>query len=330
MLSLAVHLQDILYNKKGIIMKQKIIIIGTGFVGMSYAYALINQGIGEEIVLIDLNRAKAEGEAMDLNHGLSFSPKRMTIYAGDYQDCRDASVVVIAAGVNQKPEETRLALLQRNATIIESIVEQVMKSGFNGVMLMATNPVDILTFIAWKKSGLPSHQVIGSGTSLDTARLRYELAQKIKIHVANVHAYILGEHGDSEFVCWSSAVIGVKPLQDVMQSLGTITLADLDAIYLKVKRAAYEIISRKQASYYGIGMVLTFITKAILYDEQRIIPLSVFNDDVYDAQRVYIGLPAVIGRQGIHHVVKLTLSEKETASLKASSNLLFDALNALK
>jgi L-lactate dehydrogenase len=310
-------------------MKQKIVIIGTGFVGMSYAYALINQGIGETLVLIDVNRTKAEGEAMDLNHGLSFSPKRMKITVGTYEDCQDALLVVIAAGVNQKPDETRLSLLKRNAVIIESIVKQVMASGFNGVILMATNPVDILTHIAWKTSGLPTSKVIGSGTSLDTARLRYEIAKKIDIHVANVHSYILGEHGDSEFVCWSNTVIGVKPIKDVITTMATMTFADLDDIYVKVKRAAYDIISRKQASYYGIGMVLAFITKAILYDEQRIIPLSVFNDQ-YDAHPVYIGLPAVIGRQGIHHVVKLTLSESEQQSLKASSQILFDALQQLQ
>jgi L-lactate dehydrogenase len=311
-------------------MKQKIVIIGTGFVGMSYAYALINQGIGEEIVLLDVNQTKAEGEAMDLNHGLSFSPKRMKISAGNYADCRDAALVVIAAGVNQKPEEPRLSLLKRNAVIITSIVTQIMANGFDGVILMATNPVDILTHIAWKTSGLPSKQVIGSGTSLDTARLRFEIAKKIDINVANVHAYILGEHGDSEFVCWSNAVIGVKPLADVMQTLKTITSEDLNTIYLKVKNAAYEIIARKQASYYGIGMVLAFISKAILYDEQRIIPLSVLNDGLYDAKNVYIGLPAVVGRRGIHHVVKLTLSDLESTSLKQSSQILFDSLNLLQ
>jgi L-lactate dehydrogenase len=311
-------------------MKQKIVIVGTGFVGMSYAYSLINQGVGEDIVLIDINQTKAEGEAMDLNHGLSFSPKRMKITAGSYSDCKDAALVVIAAGVNQKPEETRLSLLQRNAIIIKSIVTEIMQSGFDGVLLMATNPVDILTHIAWKTSQLPSNQVIGSGTSLDTARLRYEIAKKLDLNVANVHAYILGEHGDSEFVCWSNAVIGVKPIGDVIKTYGHIQFEDLDAIYQRVKRAAYEIISRKQASYYGIGMVLTYITKAILYDENRIIPLSVYNDNIYEAQPVYIGLPAVIGRRGIHHIVKLNLSNEEQDSLKKSSQILFDSINLIK
>jgi L-lactate dehydrogenase len=302
--------------------KQKIVIVGTGFVGMSYAYSLINQGIGEEIVLVDINKEKAEGEAMDLNHGLSFSPKRMKVSAGTYDDCKDAMLVVISAGVNQKPGETRLMLLQRNAIIIQSVIKQIMASGFNGVILMATNPVDILTHIAWKTSGLPSSQVIGSGTSLDTARLRYELAEKLEINVANIHAYMLGEHGDSEFVCWSNAVVGVKPLRDVMKTYGKITEADLDLIYKRVKTAAYEIISRKQASYYGIGMVLAFITKAILLDEHRIIPLSVLPEGLYDAENMHLGLPAVVTRKGIHHVVQLTLNDEEKRALKASSSIL--------
>ena len=310
-------------------MKQKIVLVGTGFVGMSYVYSLINQGIGEEIVLIDVNKAKAEGEAMDLNHGLSFSPKRMHVRAGDYADCRDATLVVIAAGVNQKPGETRLMLLQKNASIIRSIVQSVMGSGFQGIFLLATNPVDILTHIAWQTSGLPSSRVIGSGTSLDTARLRYEISQKIDINVSNVHAYILGEHGDSEFVCWSNAFVGVKPLTDVIKTYGKITHEDLETIHHNVKTAAYEIIQRKQASYYGIGMVLAYITKAILLDENRIIPLSVLHEGLYPIEPVYIGLPAVINRQGIHHVVQLTLNEQELTALQASANILKQSLDQL-
>lgn len=310
-------------------MKQKIVLVGTGFVGMSYAYSLINQGIGEELVLIDLNFAKAEGEAMDLNHGLSFSPKRMHVKAGTYQDCKDATLVVIAAGVNQKPGETRLMLLQKNAAIIRSIVQDVMASGFNGIFLLATNPVDILTHIAWQTSGLPSSRVIGSGTSLDTARLRYEISRKIDINVSNVHAYILGEHGDSEFVCWSNAFVGVKPLQDVIKTYGKITLDDLEKIHHTVKTAAYEIIQRKQASYYGIGMVLAYITKAILQDENRIIPLSVLHEGLYPIEPVYIGLPAVINREGIHHVVQLQLNETEMKALQDSASILKQNLDQL-
>ncbi len=310
-------------------MTQKIIIIGAGFVGMSYAYALINQGIGQMIVLIDINHAKAEGEAMDLNHGLSFSPKRMHIKAGTYADCTDADLVVIAAGVNQKQGESRLMLLKRNAVIMKAIVKDVMANNFKGIFLIATNPVDVLTHIVWKTSGLPSSRVIGSGTSLDTARLRFELAKKIDVNVSNIHAYILGEHGDSEFACWSHAFVGVKPLQDVMKTLGTISQQDLDTIYLNVKNAALNIIERKQASYYGIGMVLAYITKAILDDEKRIIPLSVLHEGLYPIDPVYIGLPAVVDRTGIHHVVYLPLNDKELMSLKHSASLLYQLMNQL-
>ena len=182
--------------------KQKVVIIGTGFVGMSYAYALVNQGTVEELVLIDINIDKAEGEAMDLNNGLALASRKMSIKEGTYLDCEDASLVVITAGVNQKPLETRIDLLNRNSAIMKSIVRQVMDSGFHGILLVASNPVDILTYVAWKESGLPTNKVIGSGTLLDTARLRYEISKLIQIDARNIHAYILGEHGDSEFVCW--------------------------------------------------------------------------------------------------------------------------------
>src|SRR5690606_21814901 len=274
-------------------MKNRVVIVGTGFVGMSYAYALLNQGTLEEIILVDIDSRKAEGEAMDLNHGLAFAPRKMLIRSGTYEDCKDAKLVVITAGVNQKDGETRIDLLNRNAKIMQSVVKEIMKHGFNGIFLVATNPVDILTYIVWKSSGLPSNKVIGSGTSLDTARLRYEISQYINIDVRNIHAYILGEHGDSEFVCWSNAFVGVKPLKDVIDSMpAQIKFSDLDKIYLDVKNSAYEIIQRKRATYYGIGMALVRITKAIFNNENRILPISVFNDDVYDIDNLYIGLPA--------------------------------------
>ncbi|HHX75780.1 MAG TPA: L-lactate dehydrogenase, partial [Acholeplasmataceae bacterium] len=178
----------------------RVVVIGTGFVGMSYAYALVNQGTLEEIILIDVDQKKAEGEAMDLNHGLAFAPRKMLIRAGSYADCKDAKLVVITAGVNQKEGETRIDLLNRNANIMKSVVGDVMASGFDGIILVATNPVDILSYVAWKASGLPSNRVIGSGTLLDTARLRYEISQYINIDIRNIHAYILGEHGDTKFV----------------------------------------------------------------------------------------------------------------------------------
>ncbi|MGB0203040.1 MAG: L-lactate dehydrogenase [Acholeplasmataceae bacterium] len=303
----------------------KVVLIGTGFVGMSFAYSALNKGSFETLVLIDVNHEKAVGEAMDLNHGLAFAPRKMHIYAGDYQDCKNADIVVITAGVNQKPGETRLDLLKRNAEIMKAIVKQVMSSGFNGIFLVATNPVDILTYVVYEASGLPKTKVIGSGTSLDTARLRYEVAKRIHIDVRNVHAYILGEHGDSEFVCWSNANVGSKPIMDVIETIDKIKFEDLQVIADDVRNAAYEIISRKQATYYGIGMALNRIVMAILNNDHAILPLSVLNEDEYDCDKVYIGLPAVVNRDGIDHIVKLKLSDEEKVLLKKSSQILKDA-----
>lgn len=307
----------------------KVVLVGTGFVGMSYAYALVNQGTIEHLVLIDVDYNKAEGEAMDLNHGLAFGPRKMTIEAGTYDDVKDADLVVITAGVNQQPGETRLDLLSRNANIMKSIVSEVMARDFKGLFLVATNPVDILTHVVYKESGLPKHRVIGSGTSLDTARLRYEIAKKIHIDIRNVHAYILGEHGDSEFVCWSNANVGAKPLGDVISSMDSIGFDDLESIATRVRTAASDIIKRKKATYYGIGMALVRITAAIFNNENRILPLSVLNDDEYDCDPVYIGLPAVINKQGIHHIVKLHLDGSEQKALKNSSRILKDALESI-
>jgi L-lactate dehydrogenase len=307
----------------------KVVIIGTGLVGMSYAYSLVNQGVVEELVLIDINKEKALGEAMDLNHGLSFSPRKMKITAGDYLDCQDANLVVITAGVNQKDKESRLDLLRRNALIMKQVVNQVVSSGFDGILLVASNPVDILSYVAWKESGLPSSRVIGSGTSLDTSRLRYEISAKINVSVDNVHAYIFGEHGDSEFVVWSKAFIGAKPMLDVIEDMNQIEFDDLEKIYQRVKNAAYEIIKRKGATYYGIGMALVKITKAILNNENRIMPISVLNEGAYDIENVYIGLTAMLNREGVDHIVKLKLNEEETKKLQSSASILNNHLQQL-
>ncbi|MDA3931182.1 MAG: L-lactate dehydrogenase [Tenericutes bacterium] len=310
--------------------KSKVAIIGTGFVGMSYAYALLNQGTIEELVLIDINKDKAEGEAMDLNHGLAFAPRKMSIKAGDYSDCEDAGLVVITAGVNQKPGETRIDLLKRNAKIIQSVTKNIMSSGFDGIILVASNPVDVLAYAAWKESGLPTSKVLGSGTSLDTARLRFEISKYIHIDARNIHAYILGEHGDSEFVCWSKAYVGAKPMMDVIESMDQIEFKDLDDIYHKVRDAAQEIIKRKKASYYGVGMALVRITLAIFNNENRIMPVSVYNDGVYDIEKdLYIGLPAVLNRDGVHHVVNLKLSSEEQEKLNSSAKILKNSLDQL-
>lgn len=303
--------------------RSKVVVVGTGFVGMSYAYALVNQGTVEELVLIDIDKEKAIGEAMDLNHGLAFAPRKMQIKAGDYSECKDAGLVVITAGVNQKDGETRIDLLKRNASIMKSVVKNVMASGFDGIFLVASNPVDILAYVTWKESGLPSSRVIGSGTSLDTARLRYEISRKVNIDPRNIHAYILGEHGDSEFVSWANAHIGAKPIEAVINDMDEINFSDLDDIYKNVRDAAYEIIKRKKATYYGVGMALVRITSAIFNNENRILPISVLNDGLYDCQDdLYIGLPAVLNRDGVHHVVKLNLPTEEKGKLQRSANIL--------
>jgi len=286
---------------------RKVVIVGAGFVGMSYAYVLLNQGVSDELVLIDIDHYKAEGEAMDLNHGLAFAPKDMKIYAGDYDSCKDANLVVITAGAAQKEGETRLDLLKKNSVIIKNIVEKVMGSGFDGILLITTNPVDIMTYVAFRQSGLSSRQVFGSGTSLDSARLRYLLSNYLNIHSKNIHAYIVGEHGDSEFPLWSNANVGVKPLLDVINEHNDYKLEDLDEIYVDVRDAAYKIIKRKKSTYYGIGMALSHITKAIFDDSNSIIPVSVYVENYYNVNQLYIGMPAIINRSGIREVVKIII-----------------------
>lgn len=308
---------------------RKIAIIGTGLVGMSYAYALLNQGACDEMVLIDIDKRRAEGEAMDLNHGIAFAPKDMKIYAGDYRECRDARIVVITAGVSQKEGESRLDLLSRNASIIKVIVGEVMKNGFTGILLVGTNPVDILTYVAYKESGLPSKRVIGTGTSLDSARLRYLLSSYLKIDSRNIHANIIGEHGDSEFPLWESANIGTKLLSDVIAEHKEYNSSDLKQIFSEVRNAAYNIIERKKSTYYAIGMVLCHITKAIFNDSNSIIPLSVYINDLFGVKDLYIGMPTVINSEGIREIVKINMTKAEREKFVHSAAILKDSLNQL-
>jgi len=308
---------------------RKVVIIGAGLVGMSYAYALLNQGACDEIALIDIDKRRAEGEAMDLNHGIAFAPKDMKIYAGDYRECQDARIVVITAGVSQKKGESRLDLLSRNASIIKSIVGEVMKNGFSGILLVGTNPVDILTYVAYKESGLPSKRVIGTGTSLDSARLRYLLSSYLKIDSRNIHANIIGEHGDSEFPLWGSANIGTKLLSDVVAEHKEYNSSDLEQIFSEVRNAAYNIIERKKSTYYAIGMVLCHITKAIFNDSNSIIPLSVYINDFFGVKDLYIGMPAVINSEGIREIVKINMTKAEQEKFVHSATILKDSLNQL-
>ncbi|MGM0835705.1 MAG: L-lactate dehydrogenase [Bacillota bacterium] len=300
----------------------RVALIGTGFVGSSYAFALLNQGVAEELVLIDLNKEKSEGDAMDMNHGIAFAPAPTKIWYGDYHDCKDADIVVICAGANQKPGETRLDLVEKNSKIFKGIVDRVMENGFDGIFLVATNPVDILTYATWKFSGLPKERVIGSGTILDTARFRFLLGDYFQIDARNVHAYIIGEHGDTELPVWSKADIGGKPILELMKDKKAYKEEDLEELFVNVRDAAYQIIERKGATYYGIAMGLVRLTKAILRNENSILTVSAYLDGEYDSKDIYIGVPAIVNRNGIRQVVELELNEKEKAQFHHSVEVL--------
>ncbi len=302
-------------------MNKKVVIIGCGNVGMSYAYALLNQKTNvQELVLIDLNKERIIGEAMDLNHCLAFAPTKMTIKAGDYKDCKDAQIVCIAAGANQNPGETRMDLIHKNSKIFKSIIKEVMDNGFDGIFLIATNPLDIMTYITWKYSGLPTSRVIGSGTSLDTARLRYMIGDKLNFNPKNVHAYVIGEHGDSEFVPWSNVNIGLQNINDFLDN------SEKEQIYIDVRDAAYDIINRKGATCYGIGMCLVRITNAILGDENSIITVSTYDEK----NDVYVSVPAVLNSTGVRNRIYVKLNEEETEKLQHSIDVIRAAIDSIE
>ena len=301
--------------------KRKVVIVGTGMVGMSYAYALLNQSICNELVLIDLNKERSLGEAQDLNHGLAFSPSPMNIYAGDYGDCFDADIVVISAGVAQKPGESRTDLLQRNAAVFKSIIEPTVKSGFQGIFLVAANPVDIMTRLTCDLSGFPAHRVIGSGTTLDSARLRYLLGEYFDVDTRNVHAYVIGEHGDSEFVPWPQAMIATKWVMDVCKDMN-IDKKDVMKLEDEVKCAAYSVIQAKGATYYGIGMALARITKAIFGNENSVLTVSTKLRGEYGIENTYLGVPSYVNRSGVKRILKLDLTDYEVEKLRTSAEKL--------
>lgn len=303
------------------ISKRKVVLVGTGFVGMSMAYALECQGGINELVLIDVLKDKAEGEAMDLAHGLACAPSRIDIKAGEYAECKDAAICVITAGLSQKPGQTRLELAKTNAGIVKSITEQVVESGFKGIFVIASNPVDLMTYVVQKTSGFPKERVIGSGTVLDTARLRYLIGDKLKISPKNVHAYIMGEHGDSSFVPWSHSYVGCKSLKAILNERNEKEEV-LEEIYTKVQQAAYEIINRKKATYYGIGLGLTKIVKAILNDEKEILTVSTYLDGNYGHSGLYIGVPAILGNKGVNDILDIPLSEEEQKKFDCSFEVL--------
>lgn len=301
----------------------RVVLIGTGAVGCSYAYSMVNQGVAEELILIDVNHAKAEGEAMDLMHGIAFAPSTTKVRAGTYSDCAKADLIVITAGLPQMPGETRLDLVDKNVKIFKVIMKQIMDTGFNGLFLIASNPVDVLTYLVWKESGLPSSQVIGSGTTLDSARFRVMLGDYLGVDAHNVHTSIIGEHGDSEFPAWSKASIGIESLEEVLARRDNPNdEEELEKIFHNVRDAAYHIIERKGATYYGIGMCLTRITKAILNNQNAILPVSCLMEGHYGQSDLYIGTPAIINRAGIKEVIELSLNEKEMDQFQKSAEIL--------
>jgi L-lactate dehydrogenase len=310
---------------------RKVVLVGTGLVGMSYAYAMLNQNACDELALVDIDTKRARGEAMDLNHGLAFSGSHMKIYSGSYADSRDADIVVICAGVAQKPGESRLDLLQRNTAVFRTIIAPVTASGFQGIFLVATNPVDIMAHVTLTLSGFDRRRVMGTGTTLDTARLRYLLGEYFTVDPRNVHAYVMGEHGDSEFVPWSQAMIATTPVTKICEeSAGQFCLSALENITNEVKNAAQRIIEAKKSSYYGIGMAMVRITKAIFGNENSVLTLSVLLEGEYGCKDVYVGVPCIVNRSGVDRILNLALSDEEKIELHNSCGLLADIYGGIK
>lgn len=303
--------------------QRKIVLVGTGLVGMSFAYALLNQNACDELVLIDIDLKRAKGEAMDLNHGLAFAGSHMKIFAGTYEDCAGADIVAICAGVAQKPGESRMDLLQRNTAVFRSIIDPVLLSGFSGIFLIATNPVDIMARVTRELSGFDARRVIGTGTTLDTARLRYMLGEYFSIDPRNVHAYVMGEHGDSEFVPWSQAMVATKPVYSLCdESGGAFCRTDMEKISEDVRNAAQKIIEAKKATYYGIGMAMVRICRAIFGDEHSILTISTMLNGEYGQSDVYAGVPCIVNRNGAERIIPLTLTEQELAEMQRSCGVL--------
>nr|WP_173362582.1 L-lactate dehydrogenase [Corynebacterium efficiens] len=299
----------------------RVVLIGAGDVGVAYAYALVNQGIADELCIIDIDEKKLEGNVMDLSHGVVWAGKRTKVRKGTYSDCEDAAMVVICAGAAQKPGETRLQLVDKNVNIMHTIVDEVMANGFDGLFLVATNPVDILTYAVWKFSGLDHSRVIGSGTVLDTARFRYMLGELYDVSPKSIHAYIIGEHGDTELPVLSSATIAGVSMRKMLEKDPELE-PRLEKIFEDTRDAAYRIIDAKGSTSYGIGMGLARITRAILNNQDVALPVSAYLEGQYGEEDIYIGTPAIIDRSGIHRVVELEISDREMSRFKHSAQTL--------
>ncbi|MDR3256038.1 MAG: L-lactate dehydrogenase [Endomicrobium sp.] len=306
----------------------KVCIVGCGNVGMRYAYSMIISGVAREMILIDYNKKKAEGEAMDLSHGAPFvSPVK--IYAGDYPDTANSDLVVITAGRGQKQGETRIDLIKGNAEIFKSIVPQIVKYSPKAIILVATNPVDILSYITYKISGKPSNEVIGSGTVLDTARFRYLISTQLNVDSRNIHASIFGEHGDSEFPMWSKAIIGDVLFKDYFKDANKESgKHPLKKIFEDVRDSAYEIIEKKGETSYGIGLALTKISKAILKDQNSVLPVSSLLEDYCGISNTYLSVPAIVNKYGIRQVMKVDFDEQELKSFKNSAAKVKEVIRA--
>lgn len=301
---------------------RKAAIIGCGFVGSASAFALMQSGLFSELVLIDANHDKAEGEAMDIAHGLPFAGQ-MKIYAGDYDDIVDAAVIIVTAGAAQKPGETRLDLVNKNVNIFKSIIPEIAKRNYKGILLIVANPVDILTYTAVKLSGLPENRVIGSGTVLDTARLKYALGEHLEVDSRSVHSFIIGEHGDSEIVAWSSTNVSGIPVNDFCELRGHFNHEEaMHRIADDVKNSAYDIIEKKGATYYGIAMSVKRICECIMRDEKSILPISSMMHGEYGISDICLSMPTVVGREGVETRVPIQLNEQEESALSASAEQL--------
>ena len=308
---------------------RKIAIVGCGFVGSASAFALMQGGSFSEMVLVDVDRDRAEGEALDISHGMPFAHP-MKIYAGDYDDAADAGIIVITAGANQRPGETRLDLVQKNVAIFKTIIPEIRARDYQGILLVVSNPVDILTYVTLKLSGMPANRVIGSGTVLDTARFKYILGEHLGVDPRNVHARIVGEHGDSEVAVWSTANISGIPLHDFCELRGHFQHEEsMQRIADDVKNSAYEIIKKKKATYYGIAMSVKRICEAIARDEKPILPVSNYQDGEYGLEDVVLSMPAVVGRGGIEYKVPAPFSASELAQLHESAKLMKEVIAEL-
>ena len=307
---------------------QKCAIIGCGFVGATTAFSLVSGGLFSEMVLIDVNNAKASGEAMDLNHSLPFS-KPMKVYAGDYADLEDCALIIITAGANQLPNETRLDLIHRNTEIFKKIIPEIVKYNQEGILLVVSNPVDALTYAAWKLSGFPWNRVLGSGTVLDTARLKHLLGQRLNVDSRSVHAFIIGEHGDSELAVWSSANVSGVDLEDFFRLRGQQSRDALRGIYEDVRDSAYQIIAGKGATYYGIAVAVRRIAECIVRDEHSVLPVSTLASGHYGLSGVYLGLPSVVGSNGVEAVLDIPLDREEQKNLMNSAQTLQAAVEGM-